>query len=138
MLDLNTMKDMIRKSPATTLLVVLLIGTFLASYIYGEGPTEFKTARLFGAIKTQDATTDDLFRLISYTFLQIGGPIHLIMNLSMIVVAGPFLERVYGAFKYTILFLVTRMFGGLWWSFWVRLWSNRAICRTSSKKTSIY
>lgn len=113
MLDLNTMKDMIRKSPATTFLVVLLIGTFLASYIYGEGPTEFKTARLFGAIQTQDATTDDLFRLISYTFLQIGGPIHLLMNLSMIVVAGPFLERVYGAFKYTILFLVAGMFGGL-------------------------
>ncbi|MDW0113116.1 rhomboid family intramembrane serine protease [Sporosarcina saromensis] len=112
-LDLETVKEIFRKAPATTLLTVLLVASFLASYIYGDGPTDYKTARLFGAISPQDATTDDLYRLISYTFLQIGGPIHLLMNLSMIVVAGPFLERVYGPFKYTFLFIVTGMVGGL-------------------------
>ena len=111
--EIGTLKKYIQESTATTLLITLLICSFIASYIWGEGPTHLETARRFGAITPQDATTDELFRLISFTFLQIGGPIHLLMNLSFIVVAGPFIERVYGAFKYVSLFLITGIFGGL-------------------------
>lgn len=60
-----------------------------------------------------DATTDNFIRTMIYIFHQIGGPIHLLLNLSVIAVTGPFLERVYGSFKYTILFLFTGIFGGL-------------------------
>lgn len=54
-----------------------------------------------------DATTDNFIRTMIYIFHQIGGPIHLLLNLSVIAVTRPFLERVYGPFKYTILFLFT-------------------------------
>lgn len=111
--DLELLKDVIKRSPATTLFVFLLVLSFIASYIWGNGPTDFETARLFGSIIPPDATTDGLIRTITYTFHQIGGPIHLLMNLGVILVTGPFLERVYGPIKYTAFFLITGMFGGL-------------------------
>lgn len=111
--DLELLKDVIKRSPATTLFIFLLVLSFIASYIWGNGPTDFETARLFGSIIPPDATTDGLIRTITYTFHQIGGPIHLLMNLGAILVTGPFLERVYGPIKYTAFFLVTGMFGGL-------------------------
>lgn len=111
--DLELLKDVIKRSPATTLFVFLLVLSFIASYIWGNGPTDFETARLFGSIIPPDATTDGLIRTITYTFHQIGGPIHLLMNLGAILVTGPFLERVYGPIKYTAFFLITGMFGGL-------------------------
>ncbi|WP_427071275.1 rhomboid family intramembrane serine protease [Lysinibacillus fusiformis] len=111
--DLELLKEVIKRSPATTLFVFLLVLSFIASYIWGNGPTDFETARLFGSIIPPDATTDGLIRTITYTFHQIGGPIHLLMNLGAILVTGPFLERVYGPTKYTAFFLITGIFGGL-------------------------
>ncbi|MGK4118333.1 rhomboid family intramembrane serine protease [Lysinibacillus capsici] len=111
--DLELLKDVIKRSPATTLFNFLLVLSFIASYIWGNGPTDFETARLFGSIIPPDATTDGLIRTITYTFHQIGGPIHLLMNLGAILVTGPFLERVYGPIKYTAFFLITGIFGGL-------------------------
>lgn len=107
------MKDVIKRSPATTFFVFLLLISFIGSYIWGNGPTNSETARLFGSIIPSDATTDGIIRTITYTFHQIGGPVHLLMNLGAILVTGPFLERVYGPIKYTGFFLVTGMFGGL-------------------------
>lgn len=78
--DLELLKDVIKRSPATTLFVFLLVLSFIASYILGNGPTDFETARLFGSIIPPDATTNGLIRTITYTFHQIGGPIHLLMN----------------------------------------------------------
>ncbi|WCH47023.1 rhomboid family intramembrane serine protease [Lysinibacillus sp. OF-1] len=111
--DLELLKDVIKRSPATTLFVFLLLLSFIASYIWGDGPTNFETARLFGSIIPSDATTEGIIRTITYTFHQIGGPIHLLMNLGAILVTGPFLERVYGPIKYTAFFSITGIFGGL-------------------------
>lgn len=110
---LEVLKDVIKKSPATTLFLGLIILSFIGSYLFGNGPTDLETARLFGSITPADATTDNLIRTVTYTFHQIGGPIHLLLNLSAIVFTGPFLEKVYGPFKYTVFFLVTGIFGGL-------------------------
>jgi rhomboid protease GluP len=93
-------------------LIGLLILSFAGSYLYGDGPTDLDTARLFGSMIPADATTDNFIRTMTYIFHQIGGPIHLLLNLSAIAVTGPFIERVYGPFKYTILFLFTGIFGG--------------------------
>lgn len=111
--NLEFIKDVIKKSPATTFLITLLIISFSGCYIWGDGASDLNTARLFGAITPFDATTDELIRTITSTFQQIGGPIHLLLNLSAIVVTGPFLERIYGPVKYTAFFLITGVFGSL-------------------------
>lgn len=111
--DLELVKDTIKKSPTTTFFIVLLLVSFLGSYVWGNGPTDLDTARLFGSITPFDATTDGLIRTLTYIFHQIGGPIHLLMNLGAIMVTGPYLERIYGPVKYTAFFLITGVFGGL-------------------------
>ncbi|MGE7112782.1 hypothetical protein [Lysinibacillus sp. NPDC047702] len=70
--DLGLLKNVIKRSPVTTLFVVLLVASFIASYILGNGPTDIETARLFGSVIPSDTTTDGLIRTITYTFHQIG------------------------------------------------------------------
>lgn len=111
--DFEITRDVIKKSPATTFLVFLLVISFVSSYLWGEGASDLYTARLFGALTPFDATTDGLIRTITSIFEQIGGPIHLLLNLCAILVTGPFLERIYGPVKYTAFFLITGIFGGL-------------------------
>lgn len=112
-INYDQIEEIIKKSPATTFLFILLVATFAGCYIWGDGASDLDTARLFGAITPYDATTDGLIRTITSTFQQIGGPVHLLLNLSAIAVTGPFLEKIYGPIKYTFFFLITGIFGGL-------------------------
>lgn len=110
---LNLFKDMMKKSPATSFLFILLVASFAGSFIWGAGANDLQTARYFGAITVFDATTDQFIRTITSTFQQIGGSIHLLLNLLGLLVTGPFLERIYGPVKYMAFFLITGIFGSV-------------------------
>ncbi|GAF65019.1 hypothetical protein BTS2_1916 [Bacillus sp. TS-2] len=83
------------------------------TYVYGEGPTNLETVRRFGAIQTGDTAATEWYRSITYIFVHIGGHFHLLSNVACLIILGPTLEKILGSFKFTLVYLITGMFGGL-------------------------
>lgn len=109
----ENLRTFIRRFPAVTLLTLAIIVIQLATYYFGNGPTDLETARRFGAIQTGDTSPEEWFRLATYIFVQIGGTIHLLSNVASLIIFGPPLERIYGSAKFTFLFFATGIVGGL-------------------------
>jgi len=109
----ETLKTFIYKYPAVTILALAIITIQLLTYLYGNGPTDYETARRFGAIQTGDTSPDQWFRLITCLFVQIGGTMHLLGNVGTLLILAPPLERFYGSVKFISLFFATGIVGSL-------------------------
>ena len=127
----TSIKDYIKESPATSFFILLILLVQGATYIFGNGPTDYITVRNFGAIQTGDSTFSELPRLMTYIFPQIGGMIHLLCNVAVIIICGPLLESIYESAKFTMLFIVTGIFGGIF----ILIFSENVVAAGASGST---
>lgn len=58
------------------------------------------------------AATDEWWRLLSAAFLHIG-PLHLIVNMLALVIVGPALERLFGAWRFLSVYLIGALGGSV-------------------------
>lgn len=79
----ENLRTFVRRFPAVTLLTCAIIAVQLATYYFGNGPTDLETARRFGAIQTGDTSPEEWFRLATSIFVQIGGTFHLLSNVAI-------------------------------------------------------
>ena len=109
----ENLKTFIQRYPAVIFLFSLLIFLQIMTYIYGNGPTDISTVYRFGAIQSGDTNPEELFRVITYIFVHIGGTYHLLSNIVCLIFFGPPIEKIYGSAKFMIIFLLTGVFGGV-------------------------
>lgn len=57
------------------------------------------------------------WRLLTSMFLH-GGLVHILMNMYMLVLCGRFVERLYGSFNFTLIYLLSGLFGSLVSAIW--------------------
>nr|WP_106779673.1 rhomboid family intramembrane serine protease [Lysinibacillus timonensis] len=97
-------KYYIKRYPATSMIIIALIILHLSTYIFGNGATDFDTARTFGALVSSNKDWSEFPYLLTSIYQHIGGILHLVCNVIAILVSAPFLERIYGTIKFVFLF----------------------------------
>ncbi|TYR80269.1 rhomboid family intramembrane serine protease [Priestia megaterium] len=122
------LKTYTKKYPAVVILTLAIVIVQLSTYFFGVGPTDFETARKFGAIQSNDYSQEEWFRLATYLFVQIGGTMHLLANVACLVTWGPPLERILGSAKFTFVYFATGLVGGLF----ILIFSNNVIAAGAS------
>lgn len=85
----------------------------LLTIVMGNGATDFETARQFGAMQSNNKEWSEFPYLLTSSYQHIGGFLHLAMNVLAIIFIAPFLERLFGTFKFVLLFNLCGIFGGL-------------------------
>lgn len=101
------------KYPATTTIMAVTIALHLATYIVGNGATDAKTARAFGALLSANQSPTELPYLLTATYQHIGGMMHLLANMWFVLISAPYLERLFGSFIFALLYNVTGIAGAL-------------------------
>src|SRR5690625_362479 len=113
LLKRKPIKTFIQGAPTVIFLVGLLIFVQIMSYIFGNGATDTSTVYRFGALQSGDTNPEELFRVITYIFVHIGGTFHLLSNIACLLILGPPIERIYGSERFMVIFLLTGFFGGI-------------------------
>jgi rhomboid protease GluP len=72
--------------------------------------------------------TGDSWRLLTSMFLHIG-LLHLVLNSYMLVIMGPLAERTFGPVKFTLVYLISGLFGSLASALWH---ANHKVAQTVS------
>ncbi|SRR6266496_3023774 len=103
-----------RTGLVTVVVAVLNVVTFAVTGVTAPGGFANNTrSNLFGKldlIPYQVAVNGEYWRLISAAFLHIG-LLHLLVNMVALAIVGPSLERVFGHWRFTALYLLSA-FGG--------------------------
>lgn len=104
MIILNTyLKNEFKRYYITYLLIILNIIVFILMTIFG-GSTNVKVLIFFGAKVNELIELGQYWRLISSIFIHIGFT-HLLFNTYALLVLGNFAERIFGRFKFLLLYL---------------------------------
>jgi rhomboid protease GluP len=116
----------------TPIIIALNLAVFVAMLIKGVSLTDPTTDALirWGANFGPLVTHGQWWRLFTAMFLHIG-IIHILMNMYVLYVSGPFVERLYGNVGYTVMYLLAGLFGSLvsvaWHPFTVSAGASGAI-----------
>lgn len=111
-----------RTSLLTLLLLVLNIGVFavqVASGMDAVSPSSGDHLR-WGANVAALSFNGDSWRLLSNMFLH-GGLVHLMFNMYMLMLWGPFIERYFGRLNFLAIYLVSGLCGSLLSAVWASL-----------------
>lgn len=100
----QSIKEFINNNPATSFIIITITIVQGLTYILGNGPTDYETARRFGAMLSINKNMTELPYLLTSTYQHIGGMMHYLFNLSAVIVSAPFLERVFGTVRFTLLY----------------------------------
>lgn len=101
---MNTyLKNEFKRYYITYLLIILNIIVFILMTIFG-GSTNVKVLIFFGAKVNELIELGQYWRLISSIFIHIGFT-HLLFNTYALLVLGNFAERIFGRFKFLLLYL---------------------------------
>lgn len=108
--------DFSKDTPATkviTLANVLVFGA-MAVVSHGEslGEPTPQILLAWGADFGQYTLTGEYWRVLSNCFVHVGA-LHIIMNMYALWQLGPFVERLYGSSKFTVLYLLAGVGGSL-------------------------
>jgi rhomboid protease GluP len=112
------------RPPAVTKLLlyanigVFLIGMVVAQqravsindYLFMTGPEVNRVRHDIGSMHPEDVLRGQWWRLLSCTFVHIG-VLHLAMNMYALYVLGPLLERMWGRWRYLLVYLVAGLVG---------------------------
>jgi rhomboid protease GluP len=111
-------KSEIKATPVTYALIAINIIMFVISGILSQSFTNIDTNILvdLGAKYNPAIEQGQWFRLIACMFLH-GGIIHILANMYSLYSIGPFVERLYGKFKYILVYFVSGISASLF-SFW--------------------
>lgn len=109
----RNIKEYINNYPATSTIIFITIVLHLLTYVLGDGATDYETARRFGAIYSSNKDWSEFPYLLTATYQHIGGMIHIMLNISFIIICAPFLEELYGTLKFVLLYNLTGIAGGL-------------------------
>lgn len=109
----RSIKEFIKNYPATSMILFVTVLLHLMSYVLGNGATDAETARQFGALYSSNKDWTELPYLLMSTYQHIGGMLHLLFNVSFILISAPLLEEVYGTVKFAVLYNLTGVFGSL-------------------------
>ncbi|MFY3793245.1 rhomboid family intramembrane serine protease [Ureibacillus sp. MALMAid1270] len=109
----NNWKKYIESFPATSTIILAMSIIHLLTIVMGNGATDFETARQFGAMQSNNKEWSELPYLLTSSYQHIGGFLHFAMNVLAIIFIAPFLERLFGTFKFVLLFNLCGIFGGL-------------------------
>ncbi|HET9595501.1 MAG TPA: rhomboid family intramembrane serine protease [Anaeromyxobacteraceae bacterium] len=96
------MLERLRRSPATSALLAALVLAFAA--------TAARPGLLGRFDKDNDLLRAEPWRLLTANFLH-GGPVHLLVNAYALTMIGPTVERVYGAVRFWVVFLLGGVLG---------------------------
>ena len=107
----KSFKEFFTNYPATTTILIVTILLHLASYVFGNGPSDFETARKFGALMSSNKDLSELPYMLTSTYQHIGGMMHLLMNMGFILISAPYLEQLFGSFRLVILYNLTGISG---------------------------
>lgn len=106
-------KSYIKNYPITVLLFTIMTVLHLLTYILGNGATDHETARKFGALMSRNKDVTELPYLLASIYQHIGGMKHYFGNMIALLIFAPYLEKFYGAIKFTILFNVCGIVGNI-------------------------
>ncbi|WEA38583.1 rhomboid family intramembrane serine protease [Lysinibacillus fusiformis] len=109
----RNIKEYINNYPATSTIIFITIVLHLLTYVLGDGATDYETARRFGALYSANKDWSEFPYLLTSTYQHIGGFIHIMLNISFIIICAPFLEELYGTLKFVLLYNLTGIAGGL-------------------------
>ncbi|MEB7454366.1 MULTISPECIES: rhomboid family intramembrane serine protease [Lysinibacillus] len=109
----RNIKEYINNYPATSTIIFITILLHLLTYMLGDGATDYETARRFGALYSANKDWSEFPYLLTSTYQHIGGSIHIMLNISFIIICAPFLEELYGTLKFVLLYNLTGIAGGL-------------------------
>lgn len=109
----RNIKEYINNHPATSTIIFITIVLHLLTYVLGDGATDYETARRFGALYSSNKDWSEFPYLLTSTYQHIGGMIHIMLNISFIIIFAPFLEELYGTLKFVLLYNLTGIAGGL-------------------------
>jgi membrane associated rhomboid family serine protease len=105
-----------RTGLVTVVLAVLNVATFVVTAATSPGGFMHNEAStLFGRLELAPgrvAASHEYWRMISAAFLHIG-PLHLVVNMVALGVVGPALERVFGHWRFTALYLLSALGGSV-------------------------
>lgn len=102
-----------QRRPFATWAIAVAIAIVFALQLYlgGSDPTAPLLIRM-GALARDRVFGGEWWRLLSCTFLH-GGPMHVLLNVYVLVVLGSFLERIIGTARFLILYLASAIAGSL-------------------------
>ncbi|NUP09446.1 MAG: rhomboid family intramembrane serine protease [Polyangiaceae bacterium] len=89
----------------------LLVAIFGVEVLLGGSTNEEVLARM-GAHHTPSIVHGEVYRLVAFLFLHYGAA-HLIFNLLGLLILAPFVERALGRARFTILYLLSGLAGGI-------------------------
>ena len=102
-----------KKKPIITYSIIAInIIVFILMYLFGSGSTHVGTLLKFGANYGVLVRLGQYYRLLTCAFLHIG-LVHLLLNSYALYVIGPQVESFYGKTKYTIIYIMSAIFGSL-------------------------
>lgn len=96
----------------TYLIMTICIIMFLATFIFGSGPTNVRTLISFGANTSYYTKNGEFYRLLTCIFLH-AGIVHLVCNMYSLYIIGPQLESFFGRLKYLFIFLFSGITGSI-------------------------
>jgi membrane associated rhomboid family serine protease len=105
-----------RTGLVTVVLAVLNVAVFVVTAVTAPGGfAHNEGSTLFGKLELTPfrvAESHEYWRLISAAFLHIG-PLHLVVNMVALGIVGPALERVFGHWRFTGLYLLSALGGSV-------------------------
>lgn len=111
--QVSSLKEFVRSYPVTTVIFAIITGIHLLTYIVGNGPSDLETARKFGALLSRNKDVSELPYLLTASYQHIGGMFHYISNMIALILCAPYIERVFGAVRFAVIFNVAGMVGSL-------------------------
>lgn len=111
--QVNSLKEFVRNYPVTTLIFSIVTIVHVFTYIMGNGPTDLETARKFGALLSRNKDISELPYLLTATYQHIGGMFHYVSNMIALLLCAPYIERMFGAVRFAIVFNVSGIFASL-------------------------
>ncbi|TSI08699.1 rhomboid family intramembrane serine protease [Lysinibacillus sp. BW-2-10] len=109
----RSIKEFVQNNPATSTILFFMIVLHLLTYVIGNGPSDAETAKNFGALYSGNKDWSEFPYLLTSTYQHLGGMFHLLSNVFVILISAPFLEKIYGTFKFVLLFNLTGIFASL-------------------------
>lgn len=104
-------KKYIKSYPITIILFFIMTVIHLLAYMIGNGPSDHETARKLGALLSVNKDVSEYPYLLTSIYQHIGGMKHYFGNMVGLLIFAPFLEKAYGAIKFTLLFHFTGIIG---------------------------
>lgn len=107
----QSFKEDIKEFPITYLLISLNLIMFLVMTLAG-GTTNTSVLIFFGAKVNTLVAAGEYWRLLSSMFIHIGFT-HLLFNLYALFVLGKFCEKIFGRWRFILIYLVSGLAGSL-------------------------